>query len=107
MASEIFRYAVHDHVRAEVERVLKHGRCEGVVHHNPRRRVFHHFRHSGDVGDLHHRVGRGFDPDHLRVLIQCGPERIEVSQIHKMKRDAVMRKNRGEQSVTAAIEIVG
>ena len=83
VAAEVLRHTVHDHVRAQVERVLKHGRGKGVVHHHPGIGAFHQVGHSGDVGDLHHRVGQGFHPHQTGVLVQCRLNGVEVAKSTK------------------------
>ena len=58
---------VHHDVGAEVERTLQQGSGEGVVHHR-RHPPASSRRTAGQVGYLHHRVGRRLQPDQIGAL---------------------------------------
>ena len=107
VASEVLGHAVHHHVRPQIQRVLEHGGGECVVHHHARLRAFHQVGDRRDVRDLHHGVGWRFNPNQARVLVQRSLHRVEVAQIHKVERDAVVGEDRREQAVAAPVEVVG
>ena len=58
----VLRGGVHDHVRAEHQRLLQVGRGERVVHHEQRALVVRELRERADVGDREQRVRRRLHP---------------------------------------------
>ncbi len=78
---EVLGGRVQDQVRAQFQRALQHRRGEGVVHHHDQAVALGDGTHRGDVHDLQHRVGRGFDPDHLGLRGDRGLERGQVGQV--------------------------
>ena len=76
---------VDDDVGAELERALEVGRHEGVVDRQERAVGVRDLGRAGDVGDLHHRVGRRLDVDHprLRAASRRGssPRSVESTQV--------------------------
>ncbi|MNV51548.1 hypothetical protein D3C71_1436000 [compost metagenome] len=63
--------------------------------------------HRGDIHDLEHRVGRGFDPDHLRLRGDRGLERGQVGQVDEAELQVGGALTHAlEQAEGAAVDIV-
>ena len=63
---------------------------------------------SGDVGDLHERVGRRLDPEHrlLRRTLQRGTDLVEVAHVDDDELDAPRHVQPTDQAVGAAVHVV-
>src|SRR5690606_29612845 len=63
--------------------------------------------HGGDVDDLEQRVGRGFDPDQLRLRGERGLERGQVGHVDEAEvQPGAAPAHALEQAVAAAVDVV-
>ena len=97
---------VNDDVGAVVERRLKDGRHEGVVHHHERTGRVGNLSECGDIDQLQHGIGRRLEPEHLRVGPQVLPKRGGVREVSEGELHAEAGEHLGEEPVGAAVEVV-
>ena len=93
---------VHDDVGPGAQRLLQQGGGKGVVHHegDAGRQLR---TQPGEIGDLHHRVGRRFHPDQVGAVGR-GQHRLGVGDVHPAERPAVAGRaflDGGGQSLVA------
>ncbi len=104
---EILGGGVDDEVGAEVDRTLQHRCQECVVDHHERVALAGNSRHGGEVGELHHRVGRGFHENHPSAIGTGVGEGRGFRRVDKDDVDPVALGDSGEEAVCSAVEIIG
>jgi hypothetical protein len=99
---------MHDEIEAVLERALHRRACKGVVGDGEDAALLRDLRHHGEIDELQHRIGRGLDPDETRLRPDRRLDRGAVAEIDVA--DAKTGRalaHAGEETVCAAIEIVG
>ena len=85
MAVQIFRRRMHDEVDAELERPLDVGAAEGVVGDRDHALAPGERRDALKIDDAQQRVGRRFDPQHLRFGPDRRLDRGEVGEVDEAR----------------------
>ncbi len=107
VAAEVLRGRVHDDVGTQRQRLLEVGRGEGVVDDDDRTNRVADLGERGDVADLHERIARSLNPEHLgRVGTECGAHRIEVAEVCRAQRRAPGHEHPVNEPVGAAVDVV-
>ena len=94
----------HD-VGAEVERVLEVRGGEGVVDDEDRADGVRGVGGGADVDQVQHRVRRGLDPDHPRVLVEPVGEIRELGRRHVVEEVALRLVDLRGHPVDAAVDV--
>lgn len=107
VAVEVLGGRVHDDVGAQAERALQHRRGKGVVDHDQQAVLARDRGDGGDIDQLEHRVGRGFDPHHLGAGTDRGFEGGRIGQVDEAEIQAGGAATHAlEQAEGAAIQVV-
>ncbi len=108
VAAEVLRGAVHDEVRAELQRPLEVGGGERVVHDGDRAGGCRQPRDGADVDHLQERVRGRLDPHHPRrsIATQGRRDRVVVAQVDGIGPDPVARPDLVRQPPGAAVDVV-
>ena len=101
---------MHDHIGAERERLLPHGREESIVRGHQRTGRMGGIGDGADIHDPQQRVARRLDPDEIRLRSAerrpaRAPRRSRL--IDEVDRELALRVQRCEQPISPAIAIVG
>ena len=99
--------AVQDEVGAELDRPLRVGARERVVHHHGDAAVVCALRNGGQVGDAEHRVRRRLHEQHLGVGLEGGGGGVEVRRIDIAEVEPALAQHPLEEPVGAAVGVVG
>ena len=107
MAADVLGGGVDDHVGTVGQRMLQYRRGERVVHDHLGAVRMRHCGGGGDVGDVQQRVGGGFDPDVLVLLLaQRSGDGRSVGDVDHIEADAPRHEHLGQQSIGAAVHVV-
>ncbi len=106
VTAEVFRRRVHHDVGPEFQGPLPVRRCERVVDRDDLPRRFER-RDRRDVDDSHEGIRRRLDPQQLRLGANRRARRRDVAHVDVRRRDAIARKDVGEEPVRPAVEIFG
>ena len=104
--AKILRRRVGDDVGAERERVLQIGRCEGVVDDDENTGCMADLGEGRNVADLHHRIARRLNPEHLGGRRDGGPNGGEIGHIHGVEADAPRHEHPVHQAMGATVDVV-
>ena len=106
MTTEELRRAVHGDVRAQGDRLLQERRGEGVIDGHHRTAGSRRGAESGHVGDIEQRVGRGFQPEQIRVT-GCSRDASRVGYVDQLDVPAPVLLAVGQQGLNAGIAVRG
>ena len=106
MAVEILGRAVHDNIRAQLQRLHQQRRGEGVVHDDDAVRILcmRVVRDGGDVRDFHAGVGNGLKVNDLRVRANGCFHLRHVRHVDAVGVDAEARQCLVDERERAAVE---
>ncbi len=105
--SDVFRRGVEDDVGPQLERPLQDRRCESVVHENRRAARSRPRRGHAEIGDLHQRVRRRFDPDERRSRAERPVEGSRVVHRNEVGPHAPLGQQVGGGHPVAVVDVVG
>ena len=103
--ADVLGRAVHDDVRAQVQRLLQVRRREGVVDAHERATAVRHLAHGVDVDHAEQRVGRRLQPHHAGLLGHRGLDLVDVARVHGGEAHAVALEDFVEQAERAAVHV--
>ena len=90
-------------VCAERERVLQVRRGEGIIHQHLR--IALNLGHRRNIGDIQRRVGRGFQPDELGIVLYRGSDGIDITGVDNGHLHAPLREII-KQAVGTAVGVI-
>ena len=103
MPTQVLRGGVQNVVRAECEGVLQVRRGEGIIHQHLR--IALDLSHRRNIGDIQRRVGRGFQPDELGIVLHRGGDGIHIAGINDGHLHAPLREII-KQAVGTAVGVI-
>ncbi len=106
MAANVLGGGMQHNVRAKRERLLAIWRGKRIVDHGKRAVLAGKCADRPNIGQLHQRIGRRFQPNHACFRPQCRADLVRVGHIHKIKDKSKLGHDPLEQAIGTAIHIV-
>ena len=105
---QIFRRAVDDHVRAQLQRPQEQRSGERGIHDQQSAAAAGDFRNLVDRGHAHQGIGNGLDVDCRGARLgRYGVEPLQIANVAERRFDAGRRKHAGQNAERRAVKHVG
>src|SRR5581483_8747945 len=107
--TDILGQAVHDNIRAMIERPLTIGGSEGVINDNADWLLplsiyfFYDPAHSGDVDELQRGIHWRLEVHHPRAFVDSGTPCSFIRQVNKTSGNVISRQPIGQQTIGTAV----